>query len=513
MEKVKECLLYADIAFSNKQYIEALTWYKKALSTEPSNFYALSRAGAICVSISQFDDALKYFGKAKDLDPENGDNCFNYANACFFNKDYTNAFLMYVEAEQKGCSDDVTPRLYYQMAMLCSMRHDIKSSLAYFKKCEDYDKSGMIAINPDLISEKLKLFMMIQDYENAEKCATQLVAIQPIVFKNYMVLFSILMAHKKYIDAEKALKDAEQYAELTNDDQTTLVLQMAALLIAKGAIEGSQYYNKAIELLESYCKSENLTREQKLNALITLSEAYLKSELFDKAICCLGSLLSSDNKAINSPIDETPESVDYSSEDIETMIQEDLERIQDKINCGEIDDNIGMYAEIEYDEDGNERHVYDESVFSSVYTNQKELIDDSVELKNTETTELSIAVREKIQFTLLSAFLGKEDFVNVLKIASILKHSENKYYAYYGLYTSALATRKISDSKTSIEQKYAETIAFFRNKTFADPSDVLATIFRARLYAEQGRKEKAKELANLLSDNDKQAILEYIDQC
>ena len=195
------------------------------------------------------------------------------------------------------------------------------------------------------------------------------------------------------------------------------------------------------------------------------------------------------------------------------MIQEDLERIQDKINCGEIDDNLGMYAEVEYDEDGNERHVYDESVFSSVYTNKKEPSDESVELKNTETTELSIAVREKIHFTLLSAFLGKEDFVNVLKIASILKHSENKYYAYYGLYASALATKKISGNTTSVEQKYAETIAFFRNKTFADPSDVLASIFRARLYAEQGKKEKAKELANLLSDNDKQAILEYIDQC
>ena len=167
MEDEKHCLVYADIAFTNKQYMEALTWYRKALAITPDNIYALSRAGAICVSMSRFEDARTFFAQAKKLDPENGDNAFNYGNACFFNKDNAKAFEQYVEAEKLGCSDDVKPRLYYQMALLCSMRQDIKSSLIYFQKCEESDKSGMIALNPDLISEKMKLYMLQKDYANA----------------------------------------------------------------------------------------------------------------------------------------------------------------------------------------------------------------------------------------------------------------------------------------------------------------------------------------------------------
>jgi hypothetical protein len=72
---------------------------------------------------------------------------------------------------------------------------------------------------------------------------------------------------------------------------------------------------------------------------------------------------------------------------------------------------------------------------------------------------------------------------------------------------------KINGRSSDVERKYAETIAFFRNKTFENPNDVLASVFRARLYAEQGKFEKAKEIAILLSEDDRNSILNYIEQC
>ena len=108
MDTVKESLMNAEIAFSNKQYETALDWYKKVLKEKPDDLYVLSRAGAICVPLGKFEEAMTFFGRAQKLDPENGDNTFNFANACFFNKDHGKAFALYVEAEKLGCSFRLT---------------------------------------------------------------------------------------------------------------------------------------------------------------------------------------------------------------------------------------------------------------------------------------------------------------------------------------------------------------------------------------------------------------------
>ena len=517
MDDVNNYLHYADIAFGNKRYADALAWYKKELDTDPDNTYALSRAGAICVSTGQFDLALDYFRRAKEIDTQNGDNYFNYANACFFKKDFAGAFASYVEAEKIGCSDDVMPRLFYQMALLCSLRQDTKSALVYFKKCEESDITGNLSLSPDLISEKLKLYMLIEDYSNAEKMAAQLLAIQPTLFRNYMVYYSILMAHKQFAIAERVLGDAKQYAEMTTDDRINLVLQTAALYVAEGEADPrwrEANFRKAIELLESQSSAENITAAQRVNVLLTLSEVYQKAELHDKAVSCLCYLMGSTEKPDRKTAEEAHE-ISFSKlspEEIDEMIRVDMERIQDLINTGELDGNLGAYSRVEYDESGYPVNVYDEETFAVLSS------DPSKDAQNTPASSavekrltLSPEQRERALFLLLTSYLAKDEFRLALKIADIMKHSNNKYYSYYGRYVSALATRKTGDDPTSATQKYAEAIAFFRNKMFADHSDSLAAIFRARLYAEEGKIEKAEEIAKLLAETDQKAVLDYID--
>jgi hypothetical protein len=40
-----------------------------------------------------------------------------------------------------------------------------------------------------------------------------------------------------------------------------------------------------------------------------------------------------------------------------------------------------------------------------------------------------------------------------------------------------------------------------------------AVIFRARMYAEIGKYAKAEEMANLLTEADKNGMMEYISEC
>jgi len=508
MGVVKELLVNAEVAFSNKQYNAALNWYQKVLEVTPDDVYVLSRAGAICVSLGRFEEALTYFGRAKKLDSENGDNAFNYGNAWFFNKDYVKAFEQYVEAEKIGCSDDVKPRLYYQMALLCSMRQDIKSSLVYFRKCEESDKTGMISLNPDLISEKLKLYMVQQDYTNAEKCAAQLVAINPTDFKGYMVYFSILMAHKDYPAAEKLLGDAEQYAALSDENRFALTMQVSALHVTKGDSE------KAVQVLEEQKKAGGLTNDQLSQLLLALAEAYSKNEKYNKAIKILHSMLSGYAfMQPNEKIEPSKTSVqDLTPEELEEMIQQDMAAIQERIDSGELDADMGLCAFTDYDEEGRLVHYYDESIFApAIHVADKDAND--TPHTGEDTYDLPKELREKVIFTLLSCHLAKDEFDAAQKLANVLKHSDNKYYNYFGIYTSAMTERKLTGSSDIANRKYAEAIAFFRNKTFADATDTLACIFRARLYAEQGKYEKASEIAYLLADADRKSVLEYIENC
>lgn len=516
MRDVNNYLLNANIAFSNKQYNEALTWYQKVLEETPDDLYALSRAGAICVPLGKFEEALKYFGHAKKLDPSNGDNAFNYANACFFNKDNVSAFSAYVEAEKLGCSEDVIPRLYYQLALLCSMRQDIKSALIYFKKCEQADRSGMISLNPDLISEKMKLYMVTQDYANAGKCAAELVAIQPTQFRNYMIYFSIVMANKDFDKAEKVLKDAQSYAETSTDDNVTILLQLAALYVARAEHDTTnrdRHFERAINILEKQINVAKLSQGQMVNVLLTLAEVYLKAGDYSKSIKCLQFILSG-RVALPAKTDEKEKTIvgELSPEEIESMMQADIDMIQVKIDTGELSADLGLYAEMEYDEDGNLVPKYDETMFSLLNNFNSTEAETSVEEQsNSETLEITVDIREKVYFTFLSCYLAMDDFASAEKYAIALRHSGNTYYNYYGVYTYAMISGKLK--MNDADKKYAEAIAFFRNKSFEDHSDVMAVFFRARLYAEQGKFEKAKELALLLAESDQKSLMDYIEKC
>ena len=516
MDNGNQNLHYADIAFENKKYMEALAWYQKALAEKPDDVYALSRAGAICVSMGRFEQALKFFGQAVALDPQNGDNHFNYANACFFKRDFADAFAAYVEAEKRGCSQDVTPRLYYQMALMCSLRQDVPSALVYFRKCEESDATGSLSLSPDLISEKLKLYMLTEDYSNAERMAAQLVAIEPTAFRNYMVYYSILLAHKNFSGAEKLLADAKRYAALTPDDEINLVLQTAALHVARaeaGEEDPEAAYQKAIELLEAQAAAEKLSPAQRVNVLLTLAEAYQKAEMHDRAIACLSGLLGGGKQdaAPEAAAPAAPSSA-LTPEEIDEMIRVDTERIQELIYAGALDPNLGAYARVEYDENGYPVNVYDDEAFAAMEAPAESRPEEAPEAAAPAAAEPALPreQRERAWFLLLTSYLAKDRFGPAGILADALKRSENKHYSYYGRYVSALTARKTGQSPELVDRKYAEAIAFFRNRMFADHGDSLAAIFRARLYAEDGKLEKAREIAQLLADSDQKAVLDYI---
>lgn len=514
---VREMITNAEIAYGNRQYEEALKWYEQAYQETPNDLLVLSRLGALCAGMEKYDKSLKYFSEAMNLDPDNGDNAFNYGNACFFNKDNAGAFNAYVKAERLGCSKDVTPKLYYQMGLLFSSQMEVRKALIYFRKCEDADTTGEYAVNTDLISEKLKIYMYLEDYTKAEECAAQLMAAEPFEAKGYMVYFSILAAHRKYEAAFKVLEDAERYADLKDNEKVSVQIEKASLLLMMAEKEPSgkdENTRAAFEILENQAADKSMGPEARRMVLMTLADAYYKTEQYDKAIELATDLLGiaeinekAEVKPLEIPSDLTPE-------EMEEMREKEVERINDMIETGELDDDLGAYAEEDYDEEGDPIHIYaPEDLKMEMAETTWEVDTESDQAEDNADQDLEVEVREKLLFTLLSSYLGKEDFQKAALYAKRIQDSSNIYYQYYGRYIEALSLRKLKGATEQVEQLYTETIAFFRNCTLHDARDSIALIFRARMYAEQGKYAKAEELTNLLSKEDRAVVLEYIRSC
>ena len=167
IEAYKEAIANADVAFANARFENAVAWYDKALKEAPDDGYALSKAGTALVSLNRFDDAFVYFNRAVESDPQNGDHVFNLANAYFFAGDIPKAMENYTAAEMMECSDDVRARIYYQLALMCSIKRDYKAALINYQKYEDADKTGQVSLDTDVLSERVQLYLQVEDFDNA----------------------------------------------------------------------------------------------------------------------------------------------------------------------------------------------------------------------------------------------------------------------------------------------------------------------------------------------------------
>ena len=512
---IEEYIANAEAAFTNKQFEVSLEWFEKALEVSPDNIYALTRAGAACVPLKKFDKSLEYFKRTVELSPESGDQYFNLANAYFFNENYTEALENYAKAEIKGCSEDAKPKLFYQMAVICRIKGDLKSALINFIKFEESDKSGKTAGDPGVILEKVRLYLLAREYDNAENCAAQLLLLAPGEFNSYSVYFQILMANRKFEKAEQILQDALKYSTL--DDAKKISLEYNKVLIAVARAEAEpatakENYSKALTIINGLLKDGNVSAERISEMTLMASELYLKTEQFDEAIACVNKLIES-KKDIDVPSETPIEEVQLDEYTIDEMVRNSVDEMEEKFGDEELP------AEISYDEEGREVREYPEGTFDDIGADaeseaagdekpsgsKKAVIPDSAEFAN------------RLNFILLSCYASKEDYDKTFEYAGLIKHSDNLYYSYFGIYSEAFAAKKLSDSGTRFsadeaKSKYDEAISFFRTKMVKNPGDKFAVIFRTRMYAESGKFEKASELTNLLNPEEKQSLQKYISQ-
>jgi len=510
-ERYNESIANADLAYENDNYVLAKDWYDKALEEDPDDIYALSRAGAASAAAEKTEESFKYFQRALELDPENGDNHFNMGNAYFFAGDIPKALESYSNAEIKGCSDDVKARLYYQLALICTLRNDVKSALANYKKLEEFDKTGESSLSPDVLSEKVKLYMMIQDIDNAEKVALQWLNIAPSDIRCYMVYFNILMSKGEYDKAEKTLEDAEKFANDNEEnalpiESSRVMLYITVADVAEGEMS-DDYNNKAYGLLTAIISSGMAGDEQANELKLTLAELCMKMGRTDEAIEVAESLTDPNKAAAKSEEAAATPAVDGepSAEELDEMLSDAMEKLDEKIANDEV--------QIELDDEGNP--IADVDLIGDGTSEVAKLIEE--EAAQAEA-EYGTDFGDRLEFILLSCYALKENYKKVIEISRELKNSDNEYYSYFSHYSEAFSVKQLADrndgfTKEEADRIYEEKIAYFRSKMINKEGSAFAVIFRARMYAETGKFAKAEEMASLMSEEDKASVDQYIEMC
>ncbi|MBQ7187471.1 MAG: tetratricopeptide repeat protein [Ruminococcus sp.] len=527
----KEAAANADIAFSNENYEGAVKWFDKALASAPKDVYALSRAGAALVALGRFKEAYPYFQRAIDAEPQNGDNLFNMANAYFFEGNVSKAIEYYTLASVKPCSKDVKARIFYQLALMCTIKQDYKAALINYQKFEDMDETGKASLDVDIITEKLQLYVRLEDYENAKKCAVKWVGLAPSELRAYMAYFNLLLANNEFAEAEKALDDAVKYAVTDEAGKFAVDISRANLcsLAAGSEIDSAgDFDQKAYDLLSELIVSPLGTPQQKNELVLSLAELCIKMGRTDEAIDLL-TVLAEKPGAAKEEAPETDGTALPAAPDpaeIDALRERDMQRMDALVAEGMVDESIGELAEVTYDENGSPVRNYPEGTFDDIPEGADPVKfglptpEKLVELEKQAEAENTAELNARVNFMLLSCYSTKNDFEKVLEYAAAVKAgAKESYYSFFGHYAEAFAALQLAKEgkRFTLEEaqdKYDRELAFFRNETMKrTPSSNYALLFRARMYAELGKYDKAAELSELLDPDDKAAVEQYIEDC
>ena len=183
-------------------------------------------------------------------------------------------------------------------------------------------------------------------------------------------------------------------------------------------------------------------------------------------------------------------------------------------------------TDVTYDEDGRPVRTYPDGAFGEVDGYQlpdfKGVDMDALQKEDAEQKAAEQAdFRARVNYTLLTCYAFKEDFEKTIEYARLVRMTPNNtYYSYFGRYSEAFAMMRLAKmgregyTLEDAKRKYDEELAFFRGEMIkANESSAFALLFRTRMYAELGKYGKAEELAGLMTDQDRAALMSYIEEC
>ena len=493
-EKVSQLLADSHFAFINSQNSEALNLANEAIRLAPKNPDGYQCAGNAYMSLEQYDKAVESYKKAVKLDQNNGNRYFNLGYALATNEKAADAIKNLAKAEELGCSPENTVQLYNLLGIICFDIGRYKDALVNLEKAEQ-----IIGVDMDIMKRKVIIYGMNNDIRNGLMTTNQMKLVAPSDYAGYQLAFKLLCQANRFTAAEHELEIAKKYVELSMDyyfDRMTFEIQKYQ------TDNDKKHYYKALDYINEALTTLKPTVSEVIECYINAAEIYLQLENADKTIDCLNAAqnpVESYNLGFGI-VDKKFEPVDLTEYDVEEMIEADKERIAEEYGdygLEELAESIGP--------DENGARDYLTSVEDESDTEEK-----VYKLGETENIDLIPENMDQINRLYIGAYTLKKNFTQVIDFARKLQSSESIQNSYIGIYSEANAYKELGSPEA--EQKYEDTLRFFRNAMIKDPSDIAAVTFRIQCHIDIGQYGEAEQLCNLLTDELKTPLIKKIEE-
>lgn len=489
----KVILANAQLAFMNKENETALDLAKQAINLEPKNPHAYKIAASACMSMGQYDDAVKKYTQAANLDSANGNRYFDLGFAYASQEKTAEAMKSFTRAEELGCAKENLIQLYRLLGILCYDIGRYDDALINLSKAEQ-----IVGIDLDILRRKAVIYGLKRDFRNGLHTANQIKLVAPSEYIGYKIAFRLLIQAKRLDVASKELYMAGKYSSPSMDyffDAMTLELERY------NADKNKEHFDSALSIIDKALKRLKPTMKELIDTYINAAEINLQLEKADKAIACLyaaqNPISSFNNRFDVAEITYAP--IEISEYDVEEMIEADRARIADELGDSGLEE---LVERTEPDENGNRDY------FTEIQEDEEKPV---AEIKLDEAdVVLSKSNVDQINRLFIGAYTLKKDYDKVIVYARKLQSSERQQNNYIGMYTEANALKALGSPDA--EAKYHEIIKAFRNAMIKDPSDLTAVTFRIQSNMDIGQYDEAEQLCNLLAKEVREPLLKRLEK-
>lgn len=234
-----EYLTQGEVLLSNKQYENAIIYFKKAEKENPFNNELYLNLGIAYANTEQYDQAEQCFQKGLMINKESAVIYFHLGNIYFLKNDKSKGLQYYNQAIAKGYEDS---QIYFSLGLM--FEEDGNNSMAL----RNYSKSILQdPLRPDAYIRKARLYILSKQLPEAHQTLDEMIVACPDIFEGYHMKFSIYNNNGEY---DKASQFLEKVRKLFPKD-LGFVLDQASLYT------NQKQYDEALSVLVEIEQNNN----------------------------------------------------------------------------------------------------------------------------------------------------------------------------------------------------------------------------------------------------------------
>ena len=167
-EQLAEVISNSRVAFINGQMAEAFKLAKEAIKLDENCADAYQCAANVCMSLSRYEDAIEYYQKAVNCDPNNGNRYFSLGYAQASVNKIAEAMQNFAKADELGLNEDAAGQMYHILGIVNQEFGKLDDALINLKKSE-----LIIPADMDILKRKAVIYGLLDEITNGLQTANQ----------------------------------------------------------------------------------------------------------------------------------------------------------------------------------------------------------------------------------------------------------------------------------------------------------------------------------------------------